>query len=118
LRCLDFEKNDFEKNAFKKTGIEKPNEKNSADDYYIFTDDLMFVVHSIAVNYHKPARLDDELIATARIVASGAAQLRFEQRILRGGKELCGGEVKIVCVDRRTMKPRRIPSVLLGALSI
>jgi tol-pal system-associated acyl-CoA thioesterase len=82
----------------------------------IFTEDFMFVVHSVAVRYRKPARLDDELQATARIVERGAAQLRFEQRILRGAEELCGGEVKVACVDRHTMKPRRMPQDLLAAL--
>lgn len=80
----------------------------------IFTEDFMFVVHSVAVRYRRPARLDDELIATARIVERGAAQLRFEQRILRGDEELCGGEVGVACVDRRSMKPRRMPESLLA----
>jgi 4-hydroxybenzoyl-CoA thioesterase len=78
-------------------------------------------VHSVDVRYHLPARLDDELTATARIAESGAAQLVFEQRILRGGEdqgieELCGGHVRIVCVDKQALKPRRIPKILLAAL--
>lgn len=82
----------------------------------IFTEDFMFVVHSVAVRYRRPARLDDELIATARLLERGAAQLRFEQRILRGDEELCGGEVGVACVDRRSMKPRRMPDALLARL--
>ncbi len=95
--------------------------KNGSNSNYIFTDELMFVVHSVAVRYHKPARLDDELLATARLLEHGAAQLCFEQRILRGSElsnseELCSGEVNIVCVDRQSFKPRRIPRALLDAL--
>lgn len=82
----------------------------------IFSSELMFVVHAVDVRYHRPAQLDDELTATARILRSGAAQLVFEQRILRGAEELCGGTIEIVCVDRRTLKPRRIPKVMLDAL--
>ena len=82
----------------------------------IFSSELMFVVHAVDVRYHRPAQLDDKLTATARILRSGAAQLVFEQRILRGAEELCGGTVDIVCVDRRTLKPRRIPKVMLDAL--
>lgn len=78
--------------------------------------DLMFVVRDIAVDYRRPAQLDDELIATARIVENRAAQLTFEQRILRGDEELCGGRVNIACVDRATLKPRRIPEELLNKL--
>jgi tol-pal system-associated acyl-CoA thioesterase len=86
------------------------------DKNFIFTEDLMFVVHSVEVRYHRPARLDDELTATARIAESGAAQLLFEQRILRGDDELCAGHVRIVCVEQQTLKPRRIPKNLLAAL--
>jgi 4-hydroxybenzoyl-CoA thioesterase len=87
------------------------------DKRSIFTEDLMFVVHSIEVRYQRPARLDDELMATARIVDNGAAQLLFEQRILRGAEEICIGSVRIACVDTATLKPRRIPSILLKALT-
>lgn len=83
----------------------------------IFAADMMFVVHSVEVRYQVPARLDDELTATARIIDIGAAQLLFEQRILRGAEELCGGRVRIVGVDRHTMKPRRLPKSLLAALA-
>jgi tol-pal system-associated acyl-CoA thioesterase len=104
LRGLGYAKNDF------------GGATAAADAPKIFTADFMFVVHSVAVRYRKPARLDDELHATARIVERGAAQLRFEQRILRGAEELCGGEVRVACVDRQTMKPRRMPEHLLAAL--
>lgn len=82
----------------------------------IFSTDLMFVVHGVSLKYHRPARLDDELVATARIVEHRAARLTFEQRILRGAEELCGGHVDIVCVDRQSLKPKRIPDELLAAL--
>lgn len=82
----------------------------------IFSSDLMFVVHGVNVQYHRPAKLDDELIATARILNHGAAKLAFEQRILRDAEELCGGRVDIVCVERQTLKPKRIPNELLAAL--
>jgi len=78
--------------------------------------DLMFVVRSVNVDYRRPAKLDDELIATAKIIECGKAQLTFEQRILRGNEELCGGRVNIACVECSTMKPARIPEDLLNRL--
>lgn len=86
------------------------------DKAAVFSTNLMFVVRDIAVDYRRSATLDDELIATARIVAWRAAQLTFEQRILRGDEELCGGRVNIVCVDRVTLKPKPIPEELLNCL--
>jgi len=83
---------------------------------FVAEENLMFVVHSVDVRYQRPARLDDELTATARIADSGAAQLLFEQRILRGAEVLCGGTVRVACVDKETLKPRRIPKSLLAAL--
>lgn len=89
---------------------------HGCDRETIFNHDLMFVVQSMEIAYKRPARLDDQLTATARIAESGAAKLLFEQRILRSGDELCGGFVQIVCVDRHSLKPRRIPRTLLAAL--
>ena len=39
---------------------------------FIFNHDMMFVVRDVAVQYLKPARLDDELEATARVRELGA----------------------------------------------
>ncbi|MDX9873515.1 MAG: tol-pal system-associated acyl-CoA thioesterase [Spongiibacteraceae bacterium] len=82
----------------------------------IFDNELMFVVQSVELEYKAPARLDDLLTVTSRIAESGAAQLLFDQRILRDGVALCEGFVRIVCVDRQTLKPRRIPKSLMAAL--
>ena len=87
------------------------------DKNYVFGEALMFVVRSLDVRYRLPARLDDELIATARIVETRAAQLKFEQRILRGADVVCEGHVNVVCVDRASLKPSRIPQMLLAVLS-
>lgn len=107
FRSFGYGKNVFERAEEGAAGVGQPK---------IFTEDFMFVVHSVAARYRRPARLDDELIATARVIERGAAQLRFEQRILRGDELLCGGEVGVACVDRRSMKPRRIPDELLAHL--
>ena len=82
----------------------------------LFDDELMFVVRAIDAQYLLPARLDDELIVTAKICERGAAQLLFEQRILRAAETLCSGVVHVVCVDRKTMKPRRLPPSVVAAL--
>jgi tol-pal system-associated acyl-CoA thioesterase len=87
------------------------------DKRYIFTADLMFVVRDVQVRYLRAARLDDELQVTAKIVETGAAQLLFEQRILRAAEEICTGFVRVACVEVGAMKPRRIPPELLAAMT-
>ena len=86
---------------------------------FIFNVDLMFVVHSLQCEYVKPARLDDELFATVRLLKTGKTFLLMEQLVCYQGSEepLCRGEVKIACVDKTTLKPRRMPADILLALS-
>jgi tol-pal system-associated acyl-CoA thioesterase len=84
----------------------------------ILDEQLMFVVCDVQVDYLRPARLDDELIVTARICERGAAQLLFEQRILRAAETVCSGLVRVACVDRQALKPRRLPPLVLAALGL
>lgn len=76
---------------------------------YIFNHDLMFVVSEVGVHYLRPAVLDDELRATARIEQLRGASMVMHQRVLRGDQVLAQGSVTIACVDRAGVKPRRIP---------
>ena len=79
---------------------------------------VLFVVVSITVDYLKPARLDDELQITCEPVADGAACIRFAQRILRVNEDgpLVTAQVRVACVDARTLRPRKLPEWLLNVL--
>ena len=83
---------------------------------YIFTHDLMFVVSDARVKYRAPARLDDEIEATASIVKMRGATLVFAQSVQRDGEVLVQGELTIACVDRAGVKPRRLPRDMVAAL--
>ncbi len=83
---------------------------------YIFNHDLMFVVRDIAVQYVRPATLDDELVATAAIQLVRGASMVMNQRVTRGGEVLAQGEVTIACVDRAGVKPRRMPADMVATL--
>ena len=83
---------------------------------YVFTHDLMFVVHDVNVRYAEPARLDDELTATASIARLGGASMVFDQRVRRGSATLAEGKITIACVDRNGVKPRRLPPEMAAAL--
>ncbi len=80
----------------------------------------MFVVSETAIKYHRPARLDDELIVTARLQESGRASLTIAQQAWRktgGGSELlCEGSIRIGWVAAASMKPERIPNSVLDVL--
>ena len=83
---------------------------------YIFNRDLMFVVRDVAVEYRLPARLDDELEATAGIRRLRGASMVFFQSVMRGEEILAQGEITVACVDRNGLKPRRLPPEVVGKL--
>ena len=83
---------------------------------YIFNRDLMFVVRDVAVEYRLPARLDDELEATAGIRRLRGASMVFFQSVMRGEEILAQGEITVACVDRNGLKPRRLPPEVVGEL--
>jgi acyl-CoA thioester hydrolase len=82
---------------------------------------ILFTVVSIQVDYRAPARLDDELEITCEPRPEGAASLRFAQRVYRkapGGAAtvpLVEADVRVACVDARTLKPRRLPQFVRDA---
>ena len=83
---------------------------------FIFNHDLMFVVRDVAVTYLLPARLDDELEATASIEQLRGAVMVLRQSVRRGDDILAQGDVTIACVDRSGVKPRRLPSEMVARL--
>lgn len=86
------------------------------DKNFIFSEDLMFVVSEVAVQYLRSARLDDELRATARVCHLGGAAMTFSQSVTRADEVLAEGDIKVVCVSRANFKPRRIPKQMLVQL--
>jgi len=79
----------------------------------------MFIVSETNVRYLQPARLDDELIVTAELQSAGRASLIIAQRArLRASAALLAeGTIRIGWVDAGTLKPGRIPPVILQALN-
>ncbi len=77
----------------------------------------LFMVHTIVVKYHLPARLNDLLSVGAEVVKMGRASFVFHQRVERASELLVEADVTIALVDRHRMKPARMPSELEQALS-
>ena len=67
-----------------------------------------FVVSDVSLSYKEPARLDDQLLATAVISAVGGATVNFHQTVRRDDAVLVAGDVQIACVDRGTGRPTRL----------
>ena len=80
----------------------------------------IFVVSQTDVRYHRPARLDDQLLVTVSLVATGRAALTIRQQVLLSAAPqdtvLCDGTIRVGWVDASTLKPARFPSTLLDLL--
>lgn len=82
----------------------------------IFNGEIMFVVRDLAVRYRLPARLDDELEATACLTDIGGASLNLRQTVRRGQDLLVEADVSLACVSPVSLGPRRIPKAMLATL--
>lgn len=76
----------------------------------------MFVVLDTQVRYLKSAQLDDELLVTASLLSTGRATLTLAQQAVRNGVVLCEGTIRIGWVNASTLRPGRIPAILLETL--
>ena len=79
---------------------------------------LQFVVADLAVQYHRPARLDDALTIEATIVERARTYVVFRQRARRGAELLASARVKVACVDTGRMAPARLPAALVERLAL
>ena len=84
----------------------------------------IFVVTEANLKYHRPARLDDELIVTARLQDAGRASITIAQEARSKSEPpadgsaplLCEGLIRIGWVEAATLKPARLPSHVLEAM--
>jgi 4-hydroxybenzoyl-CoA thioesterase len=82
-------------------------------------ENLLFVVHSSEARYHKPARLDDELLVSAEVTELNRVSRRFHQQVRRATDDvlLCEGQFLVACVRADSLKPRAIPEALRAAFA-
>ncbi|HLN48777.1 MAG TPA: tol-pal system-associated acyl-CoA thioesterase [Steroidobacteraceae bacterium] len=74
--------------------------------------ELQFAVVSVAVDFLRPALLNDEIIVTAELVRLSGATISFKQAIWRGEEQLIEATTRVACLDSGTLKPRAIPKDL------
>ena len=73
----------------------------------------MFVVKATAVEYHAPARLDDELKLKVVVERLGRASVQFVQEAWRGDQLLASGKIKVACVGAVSVRPTAIPEQIM-----
>jgi acyl-CoA thioester hydrolase len=71
---------------------------------------MMFVVSEIAVEFVKPARLDDALNISVAIENLGRVRMTFHQEIRRGEEILVKARVSVATLASESFKPIEIPA--------
>ncbi|MDI1297638.1 tol-pal system-associated acyl-CoA thioesterase [Methylotenera sp.] len=74
-------------------------------------DDLgvIIVVHSLSINFKKPARFNDLLEVHCELTNIGRGSIEMAQTIICNSVELIQAHVKAAFVDAETFKPVSIP---------
>ena len=79
-------------------------------------DDQVFVVRAMDIDFRAPARLDDQLQVSVRLLECRGASFSVGQRIERDGALLVEARVRIAALRASDFKPRPIPDALLTEL--
>jgi acyl-CoA thioester hydrolase len=75
---------------------------------------LQFAVVHVAVEFLRPALLDDEVVVTAELDRLGGATISFKQAIWRDEVQLIEASTRVACLDAGSLKPRAIPKDLFA----
>ena len=70
---------------------------------------VIIVVHSLSINYKRPAKFNDMLEVHCALAAYGRSSLEMAQRITCHGVELAQAHIKAAFVDAATFRPTAIP---------
>jgi acyl-CoA thioester hydrolase len=78
---------------------------------------VAFVVRKMAIDFIRPARVDDALVVRTVFESLKGPRVYVRQAIERGGEVLAEAEVQVVCIrlDGRPVKP---PADILQALRL
>lgn len=76
------------------------------------TSGVLFAVRRAAVEFLKPARLDDALHVSVAVTRIGNASIEFAQQVVRAQTVLCTGAIKIACLAVDGFTPTAVPPAL------
>jgi acyl-CoA thioester hydrolase len=84
-------------------------------------DNGVLVVQSLSVKYLQPARLEEELVVTARLQSVGKATVELQQTVQRAGPQaasllLVSSTIRLAYVDCALLQPKRMPATLYDLL--
>jgi len=89
---------------------------------------VLFAVHSVSIQYRKPARFNDELEIVTTIHSLAKASIHFKQSIflsathhqaqgsVQVGSMLSDADIKVACLHARSFSPQVIPETITRRL--
>jgi acyl-CoA thioester hydrolase len=77
---------------------------------------LQFVVRRASMDFIAPARLDDVLQISVRIVKLARAHVQLAQEAACHGRLLCRGDVSVVCLSRDGFRPAPMPAFVAAMM--
>ena len=90
-------------------------------DRLIAEESIIFAVRSANIDYLRPARFNELLVATAQVKKLGKASVLFLQEVRKAHAPslVCvRAEVKIACLDAVRMTPTPLPLLMLECLKL
>ena len=73
---------------------------------------VIIVVHSLSINFKKPAKFNDQLEVHCKLTNVGRGSIEMAQTIFCDGAELIQAHIKAAFVNAETFKPVAIPSAM------
>jgi len=73
---------------------------------------VIFAVRSAQVDYFLPAKFNDELMVSSRVIKKGKASIIIEQEVMRKSQILCKGIIKVGTLDDKNFRPKAMPESL------
>ncbi len=74
----------------------------------------IFVVRRALLDFVRPARLDDLLDVTVEPKRLARVYVDLAQEARRGEELLARAEIRVACLDEKSLKPALVPAVLQG----
>lgn len=77
---------------------------------------ILFAVKHVNIDYHRPALFNQSLEVLSTITNMKRVSIIFQQRVMHELNCLTEANVKVVCLDKATFKPRAIPETMREGL--
>ena len=77
---------------------------------------VIFAVRSVQADYNLPAKFNDELMVSSKVIKFGKASITLEQEVKRKNSVLCKGIIKVATLDNKSFRPKAMPETLYEQL--